>query len=666
MHYATGARSSSHSPLAAVSGGSSSLPGTPPTPGASASHDSPRVAGNIDERLSPRWRDDGGVKAAPPTGSDRLGLPTIVEGADDESLLASAQTQAADISPMPPPTSRRTRILVDPVHGNITVEPFQYEVMNMPAFQRLARILQNGPVKHVYPSTTHTRLSHCMGVGHVAKRMYDHIVTTQPEVRARMHPMDRQLVVTAAMCHDLGHAPFSHTFETYIQEYVVSPPPPPASLLSSSSSSPSSTRNSNPSTPGGGCTNTLAVSHLLVDNGAVPASGAGAADNDAAGLSLSQSALTPSGAVAAAAAFHHEEMSIQLLEYACEQGQLPFLDAPGDPQDTATDDDALLTSPLARRRRRLQVIASLISGELVGDCLPPHKRWILDLVSNPVIDADRMDYLQRDSQTVFGTFRSTVNPERILYSMRVVDGRVCYHRNVAFNLYQMLRWRFEMHRTVYTHHSVLSAELMICDVLRLAHNVLRFDDYLCPERFISFDDGVLDVIRWKAREMPHSIELQQAKALLDRMDRRQFYVLVGECRLNARKYTRHEVERMLGLDRIRRRVLIAAREQGSEIAAAVPPASSLRLVIKATHYGTGHSNPIDAARIFYDDHDLDASISVLPSDISPVLPEVYGEYGVFVFAKERVVPEVCHLFRTAVTQLVSSGTAAATHDAVQK
>src|SRR5439155_384344 len=56
----------------------------------------------------------------------------------------------------------------------------------------------------VFPGANHSRLEHCLGVGHVAGEMAKALELT---------PAERKLVQAAGLLHDVGHGPFSHTLE---------------------------------------------------------------------------------------------------------------------------------------------------------------------------------------------------------------------------------------------------------------------------------------------------------------------------------------------------------------------------------------------------------------------------------------------------------------------
>ena len=108
----------------------------------------------------------------------------------------------------------------DPVHGFIEYDDWEREVINHPAFQRLRRIRQLALADFVYPGATHTRFEHGLGTLHVATKMYDAIVAKQKHYLESQRgydqaglERDRRVVRFAALLHDIGHSPFSHSSE---------------------------------------------------------------------------------------------------------------------------------------------------------------------------------------------------------------------------------------------------------------------------------------------------------------------------------------------------------------------------------------------------------------------------------------------------------------------
>ncbi|MEO5367421.1 MAG: HD domain-containing protein [Magnetococcus sp. WYHC-3] len=89
-------------------------------------------------------------------------------------------------------------------------DPLLLQLIDTPEMQRLRRISQLGPASRVYPSAEHSRFSHSLGVMHLVKRMLSLLLRGNPQ---GIDPVQRLMVKTAALLHDLGHGPFSHAFE---------------------------------------------------------------------------------------------------------------------------------------------------------------------------------------------------------------------------------------------------------------------------------------------------------------------------------------------------------------------------------------------------------------------------------------------------------------------
>lgn len=117
---------------------------------------------------------------------------------------------------------RKTQRVRDPVHDLVVFEgdsPFDqliWDLLNAPEFQRLRRIRQLGFSEFVFPSATHTRFSHSVGVFHGARHLMNILENKLGEAYNWEHA---RAAATAALVHDVGHGPFSHTFESVMKAH---------------------------------------------------------------------------------------------------------------------------------------------------------------------------------------------------------------------------------------------------------------------------------------------------------------------------------------------------------------------------------------------------------------------------------------------------------------
>jgi hypothetical protein len=149
-------------------------------------------------------------------------------------------------------TLKLTGKVRDPLHDTIAFTEIEKHVIDSFEFQRLRRIQQTAFIKYVFPGATHTRFVHALGVMHMAGVMMNSLIANQERILAALteslahlpptvqkshamtelhhgsltgtsgalawlkHAEIAQTIRLAALLHDVGHAPFSHSLERFM------------------------------------------------------------------------------------------------------------------------------------------------------------------------------------------------------------------------------------------------------------------------------------------------------------------------------------------------------------------------------------------------------------------------------------------------------------------
>ncbi|WGS63923.1 HD domain-containing protein [Marinitoga aeolica] len=96
----------------------------------------------------------------------------------------------------------------DPIYSEIFIYPLEIVIADTPLVQRLRYLSQLAGAEYVYPSATHTRFSHSLGVMHIsglyAKKLFEN------------NHQKTRILRLAGLLHDLGHGPYSHQFDDVI------------------------------------------------------------------------------------------------------------------------------------------------------------------------------------------------------------------------------------------------------------------------------------------------------------------------------------------------------------------------------------------------------------------------------------------------------------------
>ncbi len=109
--------------------------------------------------------------------------------------------------------------IMDPIHNFIDISEYLViqQLIDTPHFQRLRRLYQLGITSSVYPNATHSRFAHSIGVMHVFLILFDS-VTKKSNLKKTRIELLRPVGAVAALLHDIGHGPFSHASEKFLED----------------------------------------------------------------------------------------------------------------------------------------------------------------------------------------------------------------------------------------------------------------------------------------------------------------------------------------------------------------------------------------------------------------------------------------------------------------
>jgi uncharacterized protein len=184
----------------------------------------------------------------------------------------------------------------------------------------------------------------------------------------------------------------------------------------------------------------------------------------------------------------------------------------------------LLALPeLARNLADLEVDGRDVLGLILGD---PQSRYpaLRELVSGPNLDADRMDYLQRDAYFT-GVATGRYDAEQLIASLRIFerDDRLAVgiDRRGVVALESFVMARYMMFASVYFHHTTRMFEHVLHEVLR----------ELWPEARAL--DDIRQFLRWDDFRVLNDLSARESEAARALRDRIRIYALAWE--FNAEK-----------------------------------------------------------------------------------------------------------------------------------
>jgi HD superfamily phosphohydrolase len=107
----------------------------------------------------------------------------------------------------------------DPVFGYISLAPLLRQALDLKLVQRLRGIKQLSGLDLIFPGASHTRFEHSVGVMWLAREAHE--VLEQKALAhqdwPRLSIATQLAVMLGGLFHDLGHGPYSHTYEMFLE-----------------------------------------------------------------------------------------------------------------------------------------------------------------------------------------------------------------------------------------------------------------------------------------------------------------------------------------------------------------------------------------------------------------------------------------------------------------
>ena len=146
-----------------------------------------------------------------PTSGERSGFDSLTV------LRTEIEQFVAEFLPTPESIQKiGPKVVHDGLWGTLRLEPHEVALLDTPLVQRLRHLRQTGLTFLTFPSTTHSRFEHTLGVVLQVMKLGDALlrpVLEQNKDDGRLTQDHVRQMRLAALLHDIGHGPFSHTSE---------------------------------------------------------------------------------------------------------------------------------------------------------------------------------------------------------------------------------------------------------------------------------------------------------------------------------------------------------------------------------------------------------------------------------------------------------------------
>jgi HD superfamily phosphohydrolase len=441
---------------------------------------------------------------------------------------------------------KNTKYINVPLYGSIPISLMAKYFIDNRYFQRLKELKQLGTCDFIFPGATHTRFEHSIGTYYLADRMLSRIRTSSdkitinewlqkiPELKIHYNSNHDQiaspglnmwiseLIKIAALCHDVGHGPYSHLFDDIFVK------------------------------------NSKYKDHKYAS---------------------------------------HEQRSCEIIRLIVGESEIlsKFI----------TSDD-------------IKFIQDII------DPKPHMDGFVYQIVSNNLngLDVDKYDYINRDAYHT--GIKSGFDCFRLIDFVLIIDNIIVYPEQSEYEIYNLFTTRHAMHRRVYGHKGVVSAQNIIIDVMMILDKVLNIGESITNmETFIKMTDSyvlnyidfILDVENQSVNPFSKILSVED-------------YLKLKELKLRLQT---HNLYPHIGT---------LVTKQISNIYDMFKSDNYIIYRSKIGFVSGNKSNPLNKIYVYktkelFDDGSEIKAHLIDKSEISHIIPEIYQEYITMVFRKDR-------------------------------
>lgn len=294
--------------------------------------------------------------------------------------------------------------------------------------------------------------------------------------------------------------------------------------------------------------------------------------------------------------------------------------------------------------KELKFIQNIINPE------KSHTGFIYQIVSNNLngIDVDKFDYISRDTHAL--NFKFGFDHSRFIDGAMVIDNKICFPKQMNFELYSLFTGRYRMHKQVYTHKAVISIQYMINDILLALDEPLKIRESVHDvSKFCELTDAYI-MAYLKINKKSSNTKIKEALNIFERIQARDLYKFIGIIIYKVNPCSDSEI------DKLNTKITI------EDFVKTDPNIRKEDIVIHRTKIGyiSGNkSNPLDNI-YFYDHKDkdiLNGKVERKPTcfkmdkkDISTLIPDSYQEYITMIYSRNNDLDNLKRI-KTAFDQI---------------